>query len=154
MLLKAHQIQGAPANDGRFPSPSHSSVQPGTRGVGRRPGERRVTRGSSEPQCLPLHVQGAELRVGWPWDAGRLGMRRLVAAPFELQVGEAGHHGRDSSPAWCLAFLLLGTTTEDHSVTSDAGEGSGCGLSSAPPMRRRTVVQPMVAGALENDAGP
>jgi len=35
------------------------------------------------------------------------------------------------------------TITEGLSVTSDADESSGCGLSSAPPMWRRAVAPPV-----------
>ncbi len=58
-----------------------------------------------------------------------------------------------TEPPLKLVLSLCMTTTEGPSVTSDAGEGSGCGLSSAPPMWRRTVMQPMVARAGPNDAG-
>ena len=58
---------------------------------------------------------------------------------------------------WFIGVVLALSVPmyDDHggsSVTSDADESSGCGLLSAPPLWRRTVMQPMVARAGPNDA--
>ena len=60
--------------------------------------------GHSKPAQLFLPFR-AELRGfggrQMPGATGFSGCGAALAAQFELQFGEAGHDGRDSSPCWC-----------------------------------------------------